>query len=163
RLRTSYLADHKETCFHAPARIYDYQRIPLRPPIRATLGDVACAALPNDAADLYHHRNRHGGGAEPGGCVRRPGLRYAAGRRRVDLLFVPLLFLLSFGIAIQRYNSALRPVASAMNQRFGVMNAGLAETIGGMDVVKGFAQEPHEERRFGDAARAYRDTFVRSG
>jgi ATP-binding cassette, subfamily B, bacterial len=82
---------------------------------------------------------------------------------RVDLLFVPLLFLLSFSIAIQRYNGALRPVASAMNQRFGVMNAGLAETIGGMDVVKGFAQEPQEQRRFGDAARAYRDTFVRSG
>ena len=82
---------------------------------------------------------------------------------RVDLLLVPLLFLLTFSIAIQRYNRALRPVASAMNQRFGVMNGGLAETIGGMDVVKGFAQELEEERRFGDAARAYRDTFVRSG
>jgi len=82
---------------------------------------------------------------------------------RVDLLLVPLLFLITFGIAIQRYNGALRPVASTMNQRFGVMNGGLAETIGGMDVVKGFAQEPQEERRFGDAARAYRDSFVRSG
>jgi ATP-binding cassette subfamily B protein len=82
---------------------------------------------------------------------------------QVNLLLVPLLFLLTFGIAIQRYNGTLRPVASAMNQRFGVMNGGLAETIGGMEVVKGFAQEPEEERRFGDAARAYRDTFVRSG
>ena len=81
----------------------------------------------------------------------------------VDLLFVPLLFLLTFSIAIQRYNNALRPVASTMNQRFGVMNGGLAETIGGMEVVKGFAQEPHEERRFDAAARAYRDSFVRSG
>jgi ATP-binding cassette, subfamily B, bacterial len=82
---------------------------------------------------------------------------------RFDLLLVPLLFLLTFSIAIQRYNGALRPVASAMNQRFGLMNGGLAETIGGMDVVKGFAQEPHEQRRFADAARAYRDLFVRSG
>src|SRR6476469_8788322 len=82
---------------------------------------------------------------------------------RLDLLLVPLLFLLTFSIAIQRYNRALRPVASAMNQRFGVMNGGLAESIGGMDVVKGFAQEPEEERRFGDAARAYRDSFVQSG
>ncbi|MEO7913592.1 MAG: ABC transporter ATP-binding protein [Roseiflexaceae bacterium] len=82
---------------------------------------------------------------------------------RFDLLLVPLLFLLTFSIAIQRYNSALQPVASAMNQRFGVMNGGLAETISGMDVVKGFAQEPNEQRRFGDAARAYRDMFVRSG
>jgi ATP-binding cassette subfamily B protein len=82
---------------------------------------------------------------------------------RYDLLLVPLLFLLTFSIAIQRYNRALEPVASTMNQRFGVMNGGLAETIGGMDVVKGFAQEPHEERRFAEAARAYRDSFVRSG
>src|SRR5215212_2990913 len=75
---------------------------------------------------------------------------------RYDLLLVPLLFLVTFSIAIQRYNGALRPVASAMNQRFGVMNGGLAETIGGMDVVKGFAQESHEEQRFDIAARAYR-------
>src|SRR5215216_2970534 len=46
----------------APARIYDCQRIPLQPPIGATLGAGACAALPADAADLYHHRHRHGGG-----------------------------------------------------------------------------------------------------
>jgi ATP-binding cassette subfamily B protein len=82
---------------------------------------------------------------------------------RAELLLVPLLFLLGFTIAIRRYNRALRPVASAMNERFGMMNAGLAESIGGMEVVKGFAQEPQAEQRFADAARAYRDSFVRSG
>jgi ATP-binding cassette subfamily B protein len=82
---------------------------------------------------------------------------------KLDLLLVPLLFLLTFSIAIRRYNDALRPVSGAMNERFGAMNAGLAEAIGGMEVVKGFAQEQPEERRFGDAARAYRDAFVRSG
>src|SRR5262245_25095718 len=80
-----------------------------------------------------------------------------------ELLLVPVLFLLGFAITIRRYNNALRPVASAMNERFGVMNAGLAETIGGMEVVKGFAQEPRAEQRFADAAAAYRDMFVRSG
>src|SRR5262249_28567090 len=78
-------------------------------------------------------------------------------------LLVPLLFLLGFSIAIRRYNRALRPVAGALNERFGVMNADLAEAIGGMEVVKGFAQVPHEERRFAAAARAYRDSFVRPG
>ena len=34
------------------------------------------------------------------------------------------------------------------------MNAGLAEAIAGMEVVKGFAQERQEQRRFGNAARA---------
>jgi ATP-binding cassette subfamily B protein len=82
---------------------------------------------------------------------------------RVELLLVPALFLLGFAVTIRRYSRALEPVASAMNERFGVMNAGLAETIGGMEVVKGFAQEPQAEQRFADTARAYRDLFVRSG
>jgi ATP-binding cassette subfamily B protein len=82
---------------------------------------------------------------------------------RAELLLVPVLFLLGFAIAIRGYNRALRPVSSAMNERFGVMNAGLAETIGGMEVVKGFAQEPQAEQRFADTARNYRDMFVRSG
>ena len=43
------------------------------------------------------------------------------------------------------------------------MNAGLAETISGIEVVKGFAQEPAEEARFSHTAGAYRDAFVREG
>jgi ATP-binding cassette subfamily B protein len=43
------------------------------------------------------------------------------------------------------------------------MNAGLAETISGIEVVKGFAQEPAEEGRFTHNARAYRNAFVREG
>jgi ATP-binding cassette subfamily B protein len=82
---------------------------------------------------------------------------------RTELLLVPTLFLISFGVAIQRYNRALEPVASAMNERFGKLNAELAESIGGIEVVKGFAQEQQEEHHFMAAARAYRDSFVRSG
>ena len=43
------------------------------------------------------------------------------------------------------------------------MHAGLAETITGIEVVKGFAQEPAEEARFTTNARGYRDAFVREG
>jgi ATP-binding cassette subfamily B protein len=82
---------------------------------------------------------------------------------RAELLLVPALFLISFTVAIGRYNRALQPVSSAMNQRFGALNAGLAETIGGMDVIKGFAHEPQAEQHFMDTARAYREMFVRSG
>jgi ATP-binding cassette subfamily B protein len=82
---------------------------------------------------------------------------------QLELLVVPMLFLISFGIALRRYNNALRPVAGALRERFGVMNAGLAESISGIEVVKGFAQEPEEERRFTRTARAYRDMFVREG
>jgi len=82
---------------------------------------------------------------------------------RADLLLVPILFLASFSVAIRRYSRALAPASDAMSERYGVMNAGLAEAISGIEVVKGFAQEPAEERRFAQRAGDYRDAFVRAG
>ncbi len=82
---------------------------------------------------------------------------------RVDLLLVPTIFLICFFIALQRYNNALRPLAGGLREQFGVVNAGLAEAIGGIEVVKGFAQERAEEQRFRTNARGYRDWFVREG
>ncbi|MDQ6747244.1 MAG: ABC transporter ATP-binding protein/permease, partial [Candidatus Dormibacteraeota bacterium] len=82
---------------------------------------------------------------------------------RLDLLLVPLLFLVAVAGALRRYNTQLRPVAGALRERFGVLNAGLAEAIAGIEVVKGFAQEGAEGRRFSRDARAYRDAFAREG
>jgi ATP-binding cassette subfamily B protein len=79
------------------------------------------------------------------------------------LLLIPILFLIGTTITLQRYNDELRPVATQQRTTFGAMNAGLAETITGIEVVKGFAQEPAEEVRFSDNARAYRNAFVREG
>jgi ATP-binding cassette subfamily B protein len=79
------------------------------------------------------------------------------------LLFMPVLFLVSFAWALRRYNNQLKPVAGALRQQFGVLNAGLAETVSGIEVVKGYAQEPAEERKFSANARRYRDLFVREG
>src|SRR4051794_32151356 len=81
----------------------------------------------------------------------------------LNLLLVPLLFLASLTAALRLHNNNLRPVAGLLRARFGTMNAGLAETITGIEVVKGFAQEPAEEARFTSNARAYRDAFVREG
>jgi len=80
-----------------------------------------------------------------------------------NLLIVPLLFLLGVTLTLRRHNNNLRPVAGMLRARFGAMNAGLAETITGIEVVKGFAQEPAEEGRFRENAHAYRDSFVREG
>ncbi|WP_420645652.1 ABC transporter ATP-binding protein [Candidatus Leptofilum sp.] len=79
------------------------------------------------------------------------------------LLLVPILFLITTYFALRRYNNNLRPVATDLRSTFGVMNAGLAETISGIEVVKGFAQEPAEEAQFSHNAGAYRDAFVREG
>jgi ATP-binding cassette subfamily B protein len=81
----------------------------------------------------------------------------------VKLLLVPLIFLASLTVALRYHNEHLRPVAGLLRQRFGTMNAGLAEAIAGIEVVKGFAQEPAEEARFQNSARAYRDAFVQEG
>jgi len=81
----------------------------------------------------------------------------------LNLLLVPLVFLASLTVALRLHNNNLRPVAGLLRARFGAMNAGLAETITGIEVVKGFAQEPAEETRFTANARDYRDSFVREG
>lgn len=79
------------------------------------------------------------------------------------LLLVPILFLIGLTFALRQHNNNLRPVAGMLRSRFGTMNAGLAETITGIEVVKGFAQEPAEEARFTENAESYRDAFVREG
>lgn len=79
------------------------------------------------------------------------------------LLLVPILFLAGLTLALHRHNQYLRPVADMLRMHFGTMNAGLAEAITGIEVVKGFAQESAEEVRFQDNARAVRDAFVQEG
>jgi ATP-binding cassette subfamily B protein len=43
------------------------------------------------------------------------------------------------------------------------MNAGLAETVAGIEVVKAYAQEPAARAKFGHDARSFRDFFVKEG
>ncbi len=82
---------------------------------------------------------------------------------RVELLITPILFLVFFIIALTDYAGKLGPVAGALRGQFGQMNAALAETVSGIEVVKGYAQEPYERERFTRNATAYRDLFVREG
>ncbi len=79
------------------------------------------------------------------------------------LLASPLLFSLAFAWALRRYMDRLGPVTAEQRMRFGMLNAGLAETIGGIEVVKASAQEPAEKDKFEAGARAYRDAFVQQG
>ncbi len=81
----------------------------------------------------------------------------------LQLLLVPLLFLAGLTVALRQHNQLLRPVAGRLRERFGLMNAGLAEAITGIEVVKGFAQEKAEEGRFRSGARSFRDAFVQEG
>jgi len=81
----------------------------------------------------------------------------------VKLLLIPILFLTTLTVALRQHNELLRPVAGRLREDFGTMNAGLAEAITGIEVVKGFAQEPAEEARFQRDVRSYRDAFILEG
>lgn len=82
---------------------------------------------------------------------------------RLELLLAPLLFVIVYVVALRRYIRQLNPVAGAQRMRFGEMNAGLTETITGIEVVKSAAQEAQERRKFMENARRVRDLFVEQG
>ncbi len=82
---------------------------------------------------------------------------------RLELVIVPALFVLLLAITLRDYTAKLNPVSDAMRQQFGVMNAGLAESISGIEVVKAYAQEKQEQRKFEREARRFRDYFVEQG
>ncbi len=82
---------------------------------------------------------------------------------RLELLAAPLLFLLCFVFALRSYSRALNPISGALREQFGTINSRLAEAISGIEVVKGYAQEQEEQRRFSSNARGYRDLFVQEG
>ncbi len=82
---------------------------------------------------------------------------------RVELLPVPLIFLVLFIFALRNYLRRLGPVAGALRAQFGVLNASLTEAISGIEVVKSNAQERQEFKRFRALANDYRDLFVKQG
>jgi len=81
----------------------------------------------------------------------------------MQLLLVPILCLVGLGITIWDYNRRLGPVSIRLREQFGVMNAGLAEAIAGIEVVKANVRERYEWDKFTANARQYRDTFVKQG
>lgn len=79
------------------------------------------------------------------------------------LLLVPAFFLVGLALTINEYNRRLNPVSLDIREKFGVMNAGLAEAIAGIEVVKSNVQERYEWLKFTGDARKVRDLNVRQG
>ena len=88
---------------------------------------------------------------------------FIIGRLQFQLLLVPFIFLILLAITVYDYNRRLKPVSIAQREQFGTMNAGLAEAITGIEVVKANAQERYEWNKFTQNARVFRDYFVRQG
>lgn len=82
---------------------------------------------------------------------------------RVELLLVPLLFVVVYIITVRQYMRALNPVIGNQREAYGMMNAALEETISGIEIVKASAQEKFERKKFYQNARRYRDYFAQQG
>ena len=79
------------------------------------------------------------------------------------LLLAPLIFTVFYIFAVRNYTRRLTPVTADMRRQFGLMNAGLEETITGIEVVKSTGQEDQERRKFTENASRYRDYYVKNG
>jgi ATP-binding cassette, subfamily B, bacterial len=82
---------------------------------------------------------------------------------RLELLIAPVLFVISYFFALRHYMQQLNPISGAIRRQFGIMNAGLNETITGIEVVKSIVQEEQEKGKFVTNASAFRDYFIKEG
>lgn len=79
------------------------------------------------------------------------------------LILVPAVFLTLYFISQYRFIRTLNPIAQEVRASFGRMNARLAETIDGLQVVKGAAREQQEIKYFADLVDGVRDYFIQQG
>ena len=79
------------------------------------------------------------------------------------LLVTPLIFLVFLYFSIRQYMQQLDPVSNAQRFHNGQLNAGLNETVSGIEVVKSTVQEAFEKRKFLQNAEKYRDSFIEQG
>jgi len=88
--------------------------------------------------------------------------------RSLNLMFSPGVMLItdslmSLVIPIILIGLIRAPVSRDIRDQFGTMNAGLAEAIAGIEVVKANVQEHYEWDKFTHDARRFRDLFVQRG
>lgn len=88
---------------------------------------------------------------------------FFAPRYHFSLIATPLAFTIIYFIALVRYLKKLSPITDDVRETFGKMNTHLSESLDGVEIMKGAAQEVAEVDRFGMNAREVRDAFVQQG
>jgi ATP-binding cassette subfamily B protein len=79
------------------------------------------------------------------------------------LIITPLVFVVAYVLIQYQYVTSLHGVAQDVRVSFGQMNARLAETLDGIEVVKGSAQEAQESHRFNRLVDRFHQRFVQRG
>jgi len=90
-------------------------------------------------------------------------LLFAAPRYHPSLLITPVIFTIIYFIGLAGYLKKLAPITDEVRATFGDMNTHLSESLDGVEIMKGAAQEGAEVDRFVINARRVRDAFVRQG
>jgi ATP-binding cassette subfamily B protein len=88
---------------------------------------------------------------------------FVAGRYHPSLIAVPLIYIFLYFFFLTRYLKTLAPITDDVRATFGEMNTHLSESLDGVEVVKGAAQENAEVDRFVMNASRVRDAFVKQG
>lgn len=84
-------------------------------------------------------------------------------RYHPSLIATPLAFALFYFLALVQYLRQLSPVTDDVRASFGQMNTHLSESLDGVEIMKGAAQEEAEVDRFVTNARKVRNAFVQQG
>jgi ATP-binding cassette subfamily B protein len=88
---------------------------------------------------------------------------FAAPQYHYSLLLTPAIFTVIYFIALSRYLKTLAPITDEVRATFGDMNTHLSESLDGVEIMKGAAQEGAEVDRFVSNARRVRNAFVNQG
>ena len=88
---------------------------------------------------------------------------FVAGRYHPTLILTPVVFITLYFVFLVKYLRDLAPITDEVRGSFGKMNTHLSESLDGVEVVKGAAQEDAEVDRFVMNASRVRDAFVKQG
>lgn len=88
---------------------------------------------------------------------------FLAPRYHPQLILVPLIFIISYAIALRNYLKKMNVLSGKVRSAFGKMNTRLSESLDGIEIVKGNVQEDQEIQRFQDNIGEYRDGAVAQG
>jgi ATP-binding cassette, subfamily B, bacterial len=77
------------------------------------------------------------------------------------LIITPLAFVILYIWSQYRFIQALSPITQQVRANFGIMNARLAESLEGLQVVKGTAQERNERAYFGKLIKNFTESYIR--
>jgi ATP-binding cassette subfamily B protein len=88
---------------------------------------------------------------------------FVSGSYHPSLIITPVVFIILYFIFLAKFLKDLAPVTDEVRGSFGTMNMHLSESLDGVEVVKGAAQEDAEVDRFVMNARRVRTAFVKQG